>query len=314
LRQIGVKNIGVCDPDGAKTREALGQIGPAEAEAFASLTEALRYKWDAAFICTPPSMHIAQLMECVRAGCDVFSEKPLSTSLEGIEELGNMLETCRRLMMVGLCFRYHHGLRQVKQLIASGEIGRLLCIRASVGEDLSIARPGVDYKKLYVTAADTGIVLDMCHEPDFVQWVAGSEAVRAVALHGKLSDLDMRGDDFAEMLLTLEGGAVAEVHLDFFSAVRRRKNEYVGTEGVVELDMADWDRNELNVYTRAAGKWETHVLQMDRDDMFREMDTEFLECTITRRAPPIGLAEGARLLRLLLAVKNRGAYDRSADG
>ncbi len=54
---------------------------------FSTLEEALAQKPDVAFVCNPSSMHVPAALACMRAGCDVFIEKPVSDSLDGTEKL-----------------------------------------------------------------------------------------------------------------------------------------------------------------------------------------------------------------------------------
>ena len=54
---------------------------------FPSLDEALAEQPDIAFVCNPSSLHVPVTLACIRAGCDVFVEKPLCNSLDGTEEL-----------------------------------------------------------------------------------------------------------------------------------------------------------------------------------------------------------------------------------
>lgn len=301
LYQLGIKNIALCDTDKSKLDEAVKEIKPIDV--FLSYDEALDRKFDAVFICTPPDLHISQGLKAIRHGCDVFTEKPLSNSLDGIEELEKELAASERLLMVGLCFRFHEGLKIVKKLLKSERVGRLLAVRASIGEYLADCRPGVDYRRLYVTKRDIGVTMDLCHEPDFVQWIVGSRPFKIVAYTGKISNLEMQGDDIAEMIMTFENNIVASIHLDFFQRTRRRTSEFICTEGTILVDMTDWNLCDVKIYWAKTNNWENIQLPMQRDDMFIAMDKEFLDCIYTRQQPSIGLGEGIELMRLVLAAK-----------
>jgi predicted dehydrogenase len=308
LRQLGVPRIGLCDPVPAQLERAAGEVP--EAETFASLDEALPGGFAAAFVCTPPRLHVAQARQAVGAGLDVFVEKPLAVDLRGVAELEAEAAARGRRIMVGFCFRYHEGLRRVKGMIESGRIGRLVGIRAGIGEDLSIARPGVDYRTLYVTAADVGVTLDLLHEPDFVRWIAASPVDSVCAMTGTRSDLEMLGDDTADMLIRFESGVVANVHLDFFQRRRRRESEYLGTQGTVVLDMTSWERSLISSYRVGEADWTVETLAMERDDMFRAMDGEFLRGIATREPPANGLHEGVASLQIALAARRSSSLER----
>ncbi len=301
LNCLGVNNISFCDMDKSKLEEISKEIKPTAV--YLSYDEALNQKFDAVFICTPPALHVNQALKAIRSDCDVFIEKPLSTKLDGINVLEAEMINLKKLIMVGLCFRFHEGLKRVKDLIESREVGRLLSVRASIGEYLADCRPGVDYRKLYVVDKDVGVTLDLCHEPDFVQWIIGSLPSKITAYTGKISDLEMQGDDIAEMIITFTNNVVASIHLDFFQRVRRRNSEFICTNGTILLDMADWNICYIKIYKSSSGKWTNIEIPMQRDDMFKAMDKEFLECIDNRTEPSVGLTDGIKLLSLILSAK-----------
>lgn len=308
LRSLGVRRIGLCDTATVPLERAAAEVPGAET--FTSLDAALADGFAAAFVCTPPGLHVAQARQAVGAGLDVFVEKPLAVDLRGVAELEAEAAARGRRVMVGFCFRYHEGLRRVKSLIAGGRIGRLVGIRAAIGEDLSIARPGVDYRTLYVTAADVGVTLDLLHEPDFVRWIAASPVDSVCAMTGKRSDLEMLGDDTADMLIRFESGVVGNVHLDFFQRRRRRESEYLGTDGTVVLDMTSWDRSVIRSYRVGEADWTVETLAMERDDMFRAMDGEFLRGIATREPPANSLREGVASMKIALAARRSSSLGR----
>src|SRR5688572_12399346 len=59
----------------------------AAAAAHADLDTALRERYGLAVIATPAPLHIPQARRLVEAGLHVLIEKPLSTSLDGIDDL-----------------------------------------------------------------------------------------------------------------------------------------------------------------------------------------------------------------------------------
>src|SRR3954454_18060573 len=87
---------------------------------YSSLPEALAQKPDIAFVCNPNNLHIPVALECVRSGCDLFIEKPLSDSLDGTQELINLAEARNRVVMVGYQLRFHPCLRKLMETVQSG--------------------------------------------------------------------------------------------------------------------------------------------------------------------------------------------------
>lgn len=304
LRQLGVSRIALADPSASQLAAAVAEIPGAVG--YAGMEAALADAVDAVILCTPPQLHIPQALLAIEAGCDVLMEKPLALRMDQVEWLKRRTRETGKIVMVGLTMRYHPGLLRVKQLLDDRAIGRLLSIRATAGECLDGARPHVDYRALFVTAKEVGVAFDIIHEPDYVQWLAGKPVERVVAVTGQYSDLEMEGDDVAEMVIRFEGRIVANVHVDFFQQPRTRVCECIGTHGTIRLDLTDWNACAVDVYRVAAGQWERESIAMERDDLFRAMHLDFQQCVVHRKHPALDIDEAAKSLRIVLAAKESG--------
>src|SRR5450755_4294627 len=105
-------------------------------EVFDHLDEALRQKPTAAFICNPTSLHMPVALACARAGCHLFVEKPLSNDLVGVEELCEVVERENLICLVGYQMRFHPCLRYAYACLQAKSLGKVIAVRAEVGEYL----------------------------------------------------------------------------------------------------------------------------------------------------------------------------------
>jgi predicted dehydrogenase len=80
---------------------------------------------DAVVIATPPESHARLARLAVDAGKHVFVEKPLATSLADGVELEQVARTRRRVVMAGHLLRFHGGVAKLRELVSSGELGRV---------------------------------------------------------------------------------------------------------------------------------------------------------------------------------------------
>ena len=300
LRELGVRELWICDPSAAQ-REALRAETPVTRE-FDSYEAALRGKPEAVFILTPPHLHIPMAIQALKAGCHVFCEKPLSDRLEGLDDLEREIRTSGRIFMLGLCFRYHQGLLEAKALLDGGRIGRLVAIRAMLGEPLPEIRP--DYKTLF-TAQEVG-VFDLVHEIDLALWFGGQRVRRVACVRGPYSDIGIAAPDVAEILVDFEDRCLASIHLDFFQHPRRRQLELMGTSGCVTVEFARWDGCTISLYAGRERGWEVRELATQRDDMFRDENREFLDAIKGGRPVRYGLEEGRRALEVVLSAQAAG--------
>ncbi len=293
---LGVRDIRVCDPN-AEQVDGLLKETPA-AKVGESFEAGLADNPDTVFILTPPKMHIPMAITALRAGCHVFSEKPLSDSLDGFDELAKTVAESGKKMMVGLCFRFHDGLMQAKRLLDAGKIGRLVSIRALMGEHLPEVRP--DYRSLF--AAKCSGVFDLIHDVDLALWYAGQPVRDVRCLYGTMSDIAIEAPDVVEILMGFVDRCLASVHLDFFQRPRRRQMELLGTEGTITVEFASWDRCTLSVYDVAKGRWEVETIDTVRDDMFAAEDSAFLRAVAEDTPVPCDIHEAAKSLDIISRV------------
>ncbi|MBI5034757.1 MAG: Gfo/Idh/MocA family oxidoreductase [Chloroflexi bacterium] len=298
LTQLGVSDLRACDPI-AEQREALKAQG-ANVKVYESIEAGLRDKPDAVFICTPPWMHVPQAMQAISAGAHVFSEKPLSDSLDGVAELEALARDENKKVMVGLCFRYHAGLVKAKRFVDEGRVGRVVSVRALMGEHLPDVRP--DYRTLF-SAQKTG-AFDLMHDIDLAIWFAKQAVKRTHSVFGTFSDIGITAPDVVELLMEFEDRCVATVHLDFFQRPRRRQIEIIGTQGVVMVEFAKWEGCTVSLFESAKGEWVSEEMITERDDMFRAEDREFLQAIGEDKPIACPLAEARKSLEVVLKAQN----------
>jgi predicted dehydrogenase len=290
LRQLGVKTLYACDP-------MPEQVAAASAEArfddaAATLEEGLAFKPDAVFLCTPPALHVPQAMQAIRSGCHVFSEKPLSSSLDGIGELEDLIARTGGKFMVGLCFRFHKGLLLARRMLEEGRIGRIVSIRALMGEHLP---------DLYLAKCNGAF--ELMHDIDLAIWFAGRDVRSVRCIHGGFSDIGIEAPDLVELLMEFPDRCAASVHLDFFQLPRRRQIELMGTRGTITVEFASWNECTVSVFDSRSRAWATEKMATDRDDMFRDEDGEFLRAVAADLPVACTLAEGKKSLRVVLQAQ-----------
>jgi predicted dehydrogenase len=297
LAELGVADVRACDPS-ADQRAALAGESP-KVRLYQSFEEGLRERPDTVLICTPPEMHVPMACRAIEAGCHVLTEKPLSNRVEGIDALERLAADSGKKVMVALCFRFDEGLLLAKEYLDSGRIGRLVSIRALMGEHLPAIRP--DYRTLYLARCNGAF--ELMHDLDLAVWFAAQPVRKSHCVFGSYSDIGIQAPDVVEFLLDFENRCTATVHLDFFQSPRRRQMELIGTEGVITVEFARWDRCTVSLYEIGAGVWQVEELATERDDMFRAEDREFLEAVADDKPIRCTLAEGRKTVELVAAAQ-----------
>ena len=92
---------------------------------------------DGVSIASPAGQHFAQATAAIEAGKHVYVEKPLALDVSEAQRLCALAEARGRILMVGHLLQYHPCYLRLRELVAQGELGRLLHVysnRLSLGK------------------------------------------------------------------------------------------------------------------------------------------------------------------------------------
>src|SRR5262249_60034014 len=81
------------------------------------------FRPDAVLVCTPPASHLAVMEAALDLGAHVFCEKPLAPDLGGVAAVLTRAAAAGRLVMMGMCYRFHPALPRPRPGIEAGGIG-----------------------------------------------------------------------------------------------------------------------------------------------------------------------------------------------
>ena len=266
------------------------------------LEAALAHKPDAVIVSNPTALHLDVAIPAAKAGCHILLEKPVSHSLEGLDELDQAAADSGARILVGFQFRYHPGLSRIAEILAENQIGRPVSFRAHWGEYLPDWHPWEDYRQSYSARQDLGggVILTLTHPLDYLHWLLGP--VSALwSFAGQYSDLEIEVVDTAEIGLAFESGVVGSVHLDYVQRPPRHQLEIVCNEGTIRWDNA---ASAVEVYHAGEKHWSQHPLPagFERDDLFRAQMRHFLRVVGEGEAPLCSLKDGVVALQLALGA------------
>ena len=81
---------------------------------------------DAVVIGTPDHLHCAMLIDAIRAGKDVYVEKPLAMNMRELIRAYDVVKRSDRIVQIGTQMRSYPQANGARQLIASGQLGKVL--------------------------------------------------------------------------------------------------------------------------------------------------------------------------------------------
>ena len=273
-------------------------------KSFDDLSKALLEKPDIAYITNITKSHIPCAIACAKAGCHLFLEKPISDSLDGIEELAKIAAEKKLKVFVGYQNRFHPGIQYLKQFLAEGSIGRILSVRSVVGERLTTMHTYENYKDTYMARKDMGggvLLNQMVHELDYLYYLFG-QPKSVYALGGINGNLGIDVEDNLDAIYRYEseqGTFPVSVHADFYQYPPSRFVKVVGEKGHIIVDLLKAE------VTQAVGDEVTVIPYPDfaRNDMFIEELKLFIDCIREDTEPAIPLADGIVSLKMALAAR-----------
>ncbi len=263
---------------------------------------------DAVAIATPAAQHYAMVKAALLAGKDVFVEKPLSLQLAEGEELVEIARKKNRVLMVGHLLYYHPAIRQLKELIRKGTLGRVEYIYSS---RLNFGKLRTEENILWSFAP---------HDISAILYLLDEDPV-TVAAHGgaylnpQIADLTLTSFQFAS-------GVTSHIFVSWLHPYKEQKLVIVGDQRMAVFDDTESER-KLVLYPHrvdwidrlpVAHKSEGEVIVLPPEEPLLNECKHFLECLETRQTPRTDGRNGVRVLRVLNAseqsLKQNGHVQR----
>jgi predicted dehydrogenase len=125
---------------------------------------------DAVIVTSKDATHHDYIVRAVRAGCDVITEKPMTTDAVKCRAVLAAVAETGRSVRVAFNYRWQPYRTKLRELIAAGTIGRVLAVNLEYALDM---RHGADYyRRWHAHLADSGglLVHKSTHHFDLVNW------------------------------------------------------------------------------------------------------------------------------------------------
>ena len=268
-----------------------------------SLGKCLLEKPDVAFITNETAFHIPMAIKMAKSGLDLFIEKPLSNSTNGIKTLQKIVKQKKLVTQMGCNLRFHKCIIKIRQLVNQKKIGRIISIQSENGSYLPDWHPNEDYRKGYASDRQLGggIILTMIHDIDYLYWIFGNPK-SIFSVSGKFSDLDISAEDYCSSIIEFKNNITAELHLDFFQRPEFRGCKIKGTKGVIYWNS---DKNEIRLFKNRKKIWEVVLAlkKFQRNEMYIDEIIHFLKCVKNRKQTINNLDEGIKTMKIALAMK-----------
>lgn len=126
---------------------------------------------DMVWICSPPLLHEEQIIEALKAGHNVFCEKPLALSMKAMKAMAKAEKESGKQVAIGHSNRYYPAYAKAREIFASGELGKFVSVWSQrMGHYPRELIPPwrLDPAQCGGMTVEVGV-----HELDFLHWVGG---------------------------------------------------------------------------------------------------------------------------------------------
>ncbi|HEX2687422.1 MAG TPA: Gfo/Idh/MocA family oxidoreductase [Kofleriaceae bacterium] len=263
---------------------------------------------DAVVIATPIFTHHGLTRTALEAGKHVLVEKPLAPSVAEAEELAALAERTGRVLMVDHTFVYTAAVRKIADLIAGGELGRVLYLD-SVRINLGLFQP--DYNVIWDLAPHDLTIIDHVLSRtvgSMARWISAI----GVSHYG-------RHENLAYLTIGFDDGLLAHIHVNWVAPVKTRRMIIAGSKKMLvwddtspvepvkiyesSVDVTAIDRESayaLNVQYRSG---DVTSPKLDGREALAVMAQAFAAACLDGVASPSDAPAGVRIVRMLEAAQ-----------
>jgi phthalate 4,5-cis-dihydrodiol dehydrogenase len=161
---------------------------------------------DAVYVATPHEFHAEHSMAALKNRKHVIVEKPMAVSMDEAEAMNACADEHGVILMAGHTHSFDPPVRKMREIVRSGELGRLLMISSTYYKD-HMYRPFSDHD----IKMSRGVVLNQGpHQVDIARLIGGGR-VRSVRAMAGIGDPARPGEGHYTGYLEFEDGAAASL-------------------------------------------------------------------------------------------------------
>ena len=238
---------------------------------YTSIQQANLTEFDLAVICSPANMHVDAMNICAQNNLSFMVEKPLSTSMEGVDEIIQLVKKNNLFARVGYTRRNSHVSRALKSQIDNNKVGDVKLVYINSSQEFPKYRP--DYQTIYYAHPEMGggAILDAAtHMIDQLIWIIG-KPTEVSCMFDRLVLKGTKTEDTCLINIRFESGIMANITVNQFQKPNVNSYEFIGTKGNLKLD-----HSILRFADDDSGKWKEEKDYMQGLDPMEVHQNNFL--------------------------------------
>ncbi len=242
----------------------------------------LLHTTDVLSIVTPTTTHREIALECLRAGKHIFVEKPITSDLEGAEEVISEARKRGLIIQTGHLERFNSGLITLSTLIDNPVFFESERLSPFLGR-----------------GTDVDITLDlMIHDIDIILSLAHSE-IRSIRAVG--ADVLTERLDVAKAWIEFENGLSSLITSSRLSKEKRRMLKVFQRESYLLLD---FQLQEVTRHYKKGTEIARDVIKPEYREPLKEELKSFINSVIHNKEPLVSGEDGRNALKIALEISH----------
>lgn len=259
---------------------------------------------EAVVVATPPSTHFIVAKDCLEHGLHVMVEKPMTLNSSQAETLIELAQKQDLILMVGHTFVYNSAVLALKQLIDSGELGKIYYVDAA-------------RLNLGLFSRDLNVLWDLApHDIAILLYVLGQKPISVTA---QGMSCVLKGiHDVVYVNLIFPANVTAHIHLSWLDPCKVRRITVVGSQKMAVFNDLDplgkiriYDKGvDAPAYTDTYSDWQCNYRYGDIlipnirvVEPLRQECEHFLDCIAGHNEPRSSGRDGLEVVKVLEAAQ-----------
>lgn len=249
-------------------------------------------------LATPAETHAELALKAMRAGKDVFVEKPMALSLDDAEDMKREAKETEQILMVGHLLEYHPAVLKLREMIEFGHLGKINYIYSN---RLNFGKVRTEENALWSFAPhDVAVILRLIGlSPVEVSSCGGSYLTRGIA------DTTMSNLRFSDE-------SRAHIFVSWLHPFKEQRLVVVGDKKMAIFNDVAPLGEKLQLYPQNV-EFEGSIPLLKKEDAefvehantepLREECSHFLDCIQSRQQPLTNAQSGIGVLKVLHACQ-----------
>lgn len=236
---------------------------------------------DAVICCTPTTMHDDILVKAANAGKHIFTEKALSTTVDGCKKIADAIKTNGVTFTISYPQLFNKSTKFIKSYIDSGKLGTVTTVRIRNAHS-GVSNGWLPEYWFEEKDAGGGAMMDLGCHPMYQLAALCGKPKRISALFN--SPLGTKVDENAVAIIEFENGIIGISETGFDSFASPHRIEVYGTDGTIIED--DWN---LSIKTKETSEFSNAFIEPKAEANDISPIEKFINACIDGTGTPDGL-------------------------